>query len=167
MRGVTPDIILPDAYHYIKTGEKDQRFPLAWTEIQPTDFSQDVFKIDYLSELKDKSATRIENDEKFQKVKEYARWFKQQRDESEYSLLLEEYLERENKQKEASKNFRNLMKEPIISGVANLEIDLPEINKDEGRIERNKSFIETISKDIYLQETLYVMHDILEKEDDE
>lgn len=166
LRGVTPDIILPDAYHYIKTGEKDQRFPLAWTEIKPSSYSQDVFSIDYMAELQDKSATRIESNEKFQKVMDYALWFKQQRDNSEYSLQMDEYLTRETKQKEASKNYRNLMKEVINPSVANLEIDLTEINKDESRVARNKNFIETASKDIYIQETLNIMHDILEKEHD-
>lgn len=166
LRGVTPDIILPDAYHYIKTGEKDQRFPLAWTEIKPSNYSQDVFSIDYLAELKDKSATRVESNEKFQKVMDYALWFKQQRDASEYSLQMEEYMEREAKQKEASQSYRNLMKDVINPKVANLEIDLTEINKDESRVARNKNFIETASKDIYIQETLNIMHDILEKEHD-
>jgi carboxyl-terminal processing protease len=164
LRGVTPDIILPDAYHYIKTGEKDQRFPLAWTEIKPSSYSQDVFSIDYMAELKDKSATRVESNEKFREVMNYALWFKEQRDDSEYSLELDEYLARENKQKEASKNYRNLMKDVINPSVANLEVDLEDINADESRVARNKNFVETASKDIYIQETLNIMHDILAKE---
>ncbi|MEZ4991136.1 MAG: carboxy terminal-processing peptidase [Saprospiraceae bacterium] len=166
LRGVTPDIILPDAYHYIKTGEKDQRFPMAWTEINPTSYSQDVFSIDYLAELKDKSATRVENNEKFQEVMDYALWFKQQRDDSEYSLQLDEYMARENKQQEVSKNYRNLMKDVINPDVANLEVDMADINRDESRIARNKNFVETASKDLYIQETLNIMHDILQKEND-
>lgn len=164
LRGVTPDIILPDVYHYIKTGEKDQKFPLAWTEIDPTDYGQDVFHLDYMTDLQDKSAARIEANDKFQKVKEYARWFKEQRDDSEYSLLFSDYQAREGKQKEASDNFRNLMKEEVLENVANLTVDLPEIEKDESRVARNKSFVEAKSKDIYIQETLNVMHDILEQE---
>jgi carboxyl-terminal processing protease len=164
LRGVTPDIILPDVYHYIKTGEKDQKFPLAWTEIDPTDYGQDVFHLDYMADLQDKSAARVEANEKFQKVKEYARWFKEQRDDSEYSLLFSDYQARERKQKDASDNFRNLMKEEVLENVANLEADLPEIEKDESRVARNKSFVEAKSKDIYIQETLNVMHDILEQE---
>lgn len=164
LRGVTPDIILPDVYHYIKTGEKDQRFPLAWTEIKPTEYSQNVVHLDYMANLKDKSADRVANSEKFKAITDYARWFKQQRDESEYSLLMSSYLERENKQKTASDNYRNLMKDPVIADVANPAVDMAVVQKDESSIDRNKNFIESVSKDIYIQETLNVMHDMLEKE---
>lgn len=164
LRGVTPDIILPDVYHYIKTGEKDLRYPLAWTEIESTDYSQDVVHLDYLADLQENSAARVESSEKFQKVKNYARWFKDQREDSEYSLLFDDYLAREGKQKEASESFRNMMKEEVIFNVNNLLVDMPEIEKDESRVARNKTFIESKSKDIYIQETLNVMHDILEKE---
>lgn len=164
LRGVTPDIVLPDVYHYIKTGEKDRKFPLAWTEIEPTDYSQNVFHLDYMADLQEKSADRVQNSEKFQKVMDYARWFKEQRDNSEYSLLMSDYLARESKQKEGSNLFRNLMKDEINFNVSNLAVDMPEIEKDEGRIERNKNFVESKSTDIYIQETLNVMHDILEKE---
>lgn len=164
LRGVTPDIILPDVYHYIKTGEKDQKYPLAWTEIEPTDYSQDVIHLDYMTDLKENSMARVDANDKFQKVKDYARWFKDQRDDSEYSLLFTDYQAREKKQQETSESFRNLMKEGISSTVNNLAVDMSEIEKDESRVARNKSFIESKSKDIYIEETLNVMHDILEKE---
>lgn len=164
LRGVTPDIILPDVYHYIKTGEKDQKFPLAWTEIDPTEYGQNVFHLDYMADLKEKSMARVDENEKFQKVMDYARWFKQQRDDSEYSLLFSDYQAREKKQKETSESFRNMMKEDVLANVGNLEADILEIEKDESRVARNKSFIESKTKDIYIQETLNVMHDILEKE---
>lgn len=165
LRGVTPDIVLPDVYHYVKTGEKDQKFPLAWTEIQSTDYGQEVASLDYLTDLKENSTARVEGNEKFKKVMDYARWIKQQRDDSEYSLLLDDYMARESEQKKASDSFRSLMKDVVISDVSNLSADLPEIEKDESQLARNKNFIEAKSKDIYIQETLNVMHDMLEKED--
>lgn len=164
LRGVTPDIILPDVYHYIKTGEKDQKYPLAWTEIAASEYSQDVIHMDYMADLKEQSMDRVENNEKFQKVKDYARWFKEQRDDSEYSLLFSDYQAREAKQKETSDSFRNMMKEEVLANVHNLVVDMPEVEKDESRVARNKNFIESKEKDIYIQETLNVMHDILEKE---
>ncbi|MEL6989814.1 MAG: S41 family peptidase, partial [Bacteroidota bacterium] len=42
LKGVVPDIILPDNFHYIKTGEKDLDYPLEWTKIDPVDYKQDV-----------------------------------------------------------------------------------------------------------------------------
>ena len=33
LKGVTPDIILPDTWSYLNVGEKDQEFPIPWDEI--------------------------------------------------------------------------------------------------------------------------------------
>ncbi|MEO1715046.1 MAG: S41 family peptidase, partial [Bacteroidota bacterium] len=42
LKGVTPDIILPDMYSYIETGEKEQEYPMNWTQIAPVPHEQNV-----------------------------------------------------------------------------------------------------------------------------
>ncbi|MEM9261792.1 MAG: S41 family peptidase, partial [Bacteroidota bacterium] len=44
LRGVTPDIILPDSRALLETGERQQTAPLAWSQISPADFYQDVYR---------------------------------------------------------------------------------------------------------------------------
>ena len=45
LRGVTPDIILPDNFFYIKTGERDREYAMEWTEIDPVEYDQDVLEV--------------------------------------------------------------------------------------------------------------------------
>ena len=40
LRGVTPDIILPDSYNYLKVGEQENEYPLQWTEISPASYEK-------------------------------------------------------------------------------------------------------------------------------
>ena len=65
LRGVTPDIILPDSRSLLETGEAEQEFPLAWSEIEPAKYSQDIYKIRHLDELKSLSNSRVESNATF------------------------------------------------------------------------------------------------------
>ncbi|MEL6720598.1 MAG: S41 family peptidase, partial [Bacteroidota bacterium] len=45
LRGVVPDIILPDNYHFIDVGERDYEYAMDWTSIAPVNYDQNVYKI--------------------------------------------------------------------------------------------------------------------------
>ena len=72
LRGVIPDIILPDNYAEIKVGEEREDFPLSWTEIDPVDFDQDVYVINnkMIDKLRKKSEARVAKDPTFNKIQE-------------------------------------------------------------------------------------------------
>ena len=42
LKGVEPDIVLPDRYSKIDIGERELDHPMPWTEIEPLEFGQDV-----------------------------------------------------------------------------------------------------------------------------
>ena len=163
LKGVIPDIVLPDPYLFIETGEKDELYPLEWSEIKPVKGFE--FKgpltAKSIQELKEKSEKRIKDSEAFQKMIENARWIKEQRDITAYSLELETYQEFEKQRNDQSKKYRKMFDEKIISGVRNLKVDLDSFGEDEGKKARNDNWIESVSKDIQLYETLNVMHDLI------
>ena len=59
LKGVVPDIILPDRYHYLELGEREQDYAMEWTEIPAVSYSQDVRKLEGLENLKAASAARV------------------------------------------------------------------------------------------------------------
>ena len=61
LRGVTPDVILPDNYAYIQTGEKEEEYPMPWTEIDAVDHDQDVFALAHMDQIRERSAARVAN----------------------------------------------------------------------------------------------------------
>ena len=163
LKGVAPDIILPDNYYYLKTGEKEEKFPMEWTEIEPARYDQDVFVLndDMLESLKNNSEARVAENPIFQKILQNAERLKKQRDFTKYPLVLDEYDTIVDGVEENSDNFKKLFEEKINGGIRNLHSDVEYINDDDTRKARNKEFIETVSKDVYIDETINIISDLI------
>ena len=167
LEGVQPDIVLPDNFHFTHVGERDYDFAMEWTEINAVDFSQNVFVIDsdMIEWLKLRSEERISEQEIFSKVKENARRMADMRDYSKRPLNLEEYREFLSAREEEADRFRNMF-DPIDGlNIENLIADMDFIHSDSSRIARNESFIETLSKDVYVFESIAIMDDLINVKD--
>ncbi|NRB62753.1 MAG: carboxy terminal-processing peptidase [Saprospiraceae bacterium] len=161
LRGVIPDIILPDRYHYIETGEREEDFPLAWTKIETVPFSQNVYNIGDTESLTKRSENRIKGNETFNNILDNARRLAQQRDDSEINLNLENYRTQQQEQRETNKAFNAQFDKVVIDGVANPNVDLDKINASEKAKDRNNDFLESVSKDVYIKETIQILHDMV------
>ncbi|MBR9922324.1 MAG: tail-specific protease [Bacteroidetes bacterium] len=162
LRGVIPDIILPNQYSLIKTGEKDHDFPMEWTSIDPVNYSQDVYTLPDLNLLRRNSEQRVDGSEAFAEIESNAVRLQKQRDDNEYSLNVEMYQAEQAQRKAEREAYDALFENQVVFGVSNLEIDLPEMEGDEGKIARNDEWIENTQRDIYLKECLNVIHDMIE-----
>ena len=160
LKGVEPDVVLPDNYMYIETGEKDYDHAMEWTQINPVPFDQDVYVVDDLSILKKNSASRVVDNDIFQKIEENARRIDKMKDETSYSLELDSYRESTRMRKEASDKYKDLMKPIEAFSLRNSEMDMAYINTDSSRIARNERWIENLQKDVYLEEALFVLADV-------
>lgn len=161
LKGVTPDIVLPDNFFYIKTGERDREYAMEWTEIEPVSFSQNVMKIKRLDAVKQRSQERVAENAAFRKILENAKRLETQREESEYPLQLEAYEKLVAEEEAEAGRFDNMFEAVVNPNVANLKADLPAIEADESRKARNEEWIKNISKDVYLRETLQIIHDLI------
>jgi carboxyl-terminal processing protease len=56
------------------------------------------------------------------------------------------------------------MDQVVLENISNLEEDLPGIEADESKKARNDEWLESVSKDIYIKETLAIMHDMIEEQ---
>ena len=163
LRGVESDIVLPDRYHFIEVGEKDHDYAMEWNKIDAVDYSQSVADLNGLDDWKAASAARVKKDKTFQLVLENAQRLKSQREDTDYSLNLEEYTnEMEELEKEAEK-YKDMF--PEIEGleVKNIAADMTAISKDESRQARNDEWIKSIKKDIYISEVLSIIKDMEDK----
>lgn len=166
LKGVTPDIILPDNYHYIDTGEKEYDNALEWTEIDAKDYSQNVVKLRNKSKIVALSEKRVSEDDKFNLILENANRLKVNRDQSEYPISINEYGSLMDKRKEEAKKFESLYEDDVdFLSVNNMAVDTAYINADESRIGRNEAWIEGLKKDFYLEETLFILRDLINLED--
>ncbi|MBL0100122.1 MAG: carboxy terminal-processing peptidase [Saprospiraceae bacterium] len=165
LKGVIPDVVLPDTYHFIATGEKEYENPLAWTEIAPVPYHQNVVKLDNKDKLVSNSNSRVAQSNVFKLIMESAAKIKENRDQTKFPLKLNDYRAMVNKKEEESKKYESLFKNEI-SGleVKNLSSDLTKINMDESNKARNDEFLKDLKKDIYLEETLFIIKDMINLE---
>ncbi len=164
LKGVTPDIILPDSYMEIPVGEKDTEHPLAWTQINPVKYSQSVVDLKKMSQIVANSQKRISANPTFTAYRDNAKRMKAQRDNSQYPLNIKEYRALEAKRDAELDKFKAAIK-PIDSFVAeNLADDLTALNatKDSSKIIRNREWMKDIKKDAHLHETLSIVRDLIQ-----
>jgi len=163
LEGVTPDIIFPDNYHYIETGEKDYDNVMAWSEISPVTYNQSVYNITDREYLRTRSEERVANKEEFQMVMKNAKRLKENRDMTEYPLDYASYSNLVDTKEEAAKEFSDLFDEEVKNlRISNLAVDTTYINSDESRLARNEDWLEGVSKDFYLEETMYILKDMID-----
>ena len=166
LKGVESDIVLPDNFYYLDTGEKDYENAMAWSEIQAVDYNQDVVELNRIADVKDKSQVRIENNEKFNMVLENAKRLKENSETKEITLNRSDYLKMmEERRKEGEKYDDIFDKEIEGFTVINLEADKSYIDMDESRKIRNEEWIKDVKRDFYLQETLSILKDMIELEE--
>ena len=164
LRGVIPDIVLPDTYHYLPVGEREEDYPLNWSEIAPVSYSQNAYKIKNLEEIKRRSKTRIEQDPGFQKVLGQAKYIEAERKNSSVMLNIDQFRKDEAAEEKMANDFRSAFKDVVNKGVRNISVDEQKMKAsqdNEKALARNKDFIEVVSKDIYIRETLRIMQDMI------
>jgi len=163
LKGVTPDIIFPNNYHFIETGEKDYDGAMAWTEIEPVAYSQNTYKIPSIDVLKTKSEGRMAGKDDFKMVLENAKRLKANRDESSYPLDFNAYTQYVDQRNDEAEKFEGLFDRKLESlKISNLAVDTEYIASDESRTARNEDWIEGVSKDFYLEETMHILKDMIE-----
>lgn len=163
LRGVTPDIILPDQYAFVDIGEKDYDEALPWTEINPSSYKQNVFMLPDLEGLRKKSAKRISQDSTFVLVEMQGKLMKEMREESQMPLQLSAFEQELALRDQRMDKFDGLMKDTVPDlHVHNLDADQAYLQTDSSRIARRDQWIGQIKKDIYLEESLHIMQDLIE-----
>lgn len=162
LKGVIPDVILPDNFHYLETGERDYENAMDWTEITPLEYEQDVYTVDKLDMIIENSSNRVAGNEDFQLILENAERLKRNQEESIYPLDYEAFSALREKRAEEAKKYDGLFEDDIENLEANnLEIDTDYINMDESRVARNDEWLKDVKKDIYLEEVMYILKDMM------
>jgi carboxyl-terminal processing protease len=164
LRGVVPDIILPDSYQDIETGEKEEDFPLSFTEIDSVDYAQSTYVIDdeHISKLQEASARRIKEKATFQLINENAVRIAQNREETRFPLQLEAYQALTAKREAEAQKFEDLNADEAMIAASNLKADYDYVNQNEKNKALNEDFVKNVSRDHYIEETLHILHDLID-----
>jgi carboxyl-terminal processing protease len=159
LKGVTPDIIWPDNYTYIKTGEREQDNAMQWDQIKPAKY-QTTNSIKKLEAIKRSSETRTNNDV-FKAMEESAKRWKVQRDNDRKTLNLVEYRTEKKELKEVNDVYSRLFKPFDDLSINNLTADAESIATDSLKLKRTTSWHKSIKKDVYLFEALQIAEELV------
>jgi len=159
LRGVSSDITLPDVLEYSPLREKNNPDALPWDEIQKADYHNWRYSLD-LNPIKLASNTRINGNPSFNIIKENAEWLSKKND-NEYTLNYKKYLDEQKEIRNRVKQIDSLNKTPTEIDVEALGDDLKKLQYDEGKTERFKQWIKNLRSDIYLDESVKVVNDMI------
>ncbi len=160
LKGVTPDVILPDAYSYIDRGEKLLDFAMPWDEIDPAAYKAGELNPDLYGKIRRESRERIKQNDIFELVDENAQRMKRTRENKVMSLNYETYIVEEKKLKEEANRFKDMW-ETIPGTEAKLvPADHERIYADTILAKLNDEWFESVSKDVYIDEAIAILSEI-------
>jgi carboxyl-terminal processing protease len=159
LKGVIPDIIMPDYYNYMEFSESFQDHALPWDEISSVTYSKwDIsFDKQYISTL---SSKRIKNDTLFNLIEENGKRMKQTRDNTNITLNYKEFCSYYDQREQEGKKFERIGKEPLDLAVKVLAVDQAGIQSDTSKQARWDAWISGLTKDVYLLEATHILKDI-------
>ena len=158
-RGVSSDIFLPDVFEYSKLREQNNPDALPWDEIQKADYTNWRYSPN-LVPIKAASLNRINSSPSFTQIKKSAEWLAKENDKS-YSLQLSRYLEDQKQVKQAVKAIDSLSKLKSQLKIDPLQDDVKKLSYDQGKTERFNLWLKNLTTDIYLDEAVKVVDDMI------
>lgn len=159
LKGVVPDIVVPDRFENLKFREKDNAAALPWDEIQKADYKPWTSTISNDVVVK-YSTAEISKNATFNKIKENADWLEKYSDKA-YTLNLSKYREEQKLAKAKQKELEDLYKLNKDLSVKNIPADLEAINAAKEKVEKNTAWLKRVSSDIYIDETVKVMKNMI------
>lgn len=150
LKGVSSDIVLPDVYARIKSGEANQKYPIKWDEISKTDYTPMDLSAN-LEDLRKRSARRIANDPFFQMVRETSEKLAQMQNDKNINLNYEQF------KKDYSKG--DIDKIALKKEKALLKMTPLENSKEEAENVQREKFIKDSETDPYIKEASNILND--------
>jgi carboxyl-terminal processing protease len=155
LKGVTPDVVLPDIMESWKFREKDNKYALKWDEIPQAEYKPWTSTTDLNAIIANANIETATN-ANFNKIKANVEWLKKNAD-KQISLNLKEYNFDQAQQKSVFKELESAYKLTKPLDVKNIVADTIEVNKTKEKEARNKQFIKRIGEDVYINETMKIL----------
>ena len=159
LKGVSSDVVVPDVFEYSKIREKDNPGALPYDEIRKADFN--AWKGDYdLNLVRSHSEERTKNNAVFNLIKTNAEWLAKQND-RQYSLNFDKYRQEQAQIRQAVKQIDSLNKLSQQLAIETLPQDANRYTGDSAKAERYKNWLKNLKSDIYLDEAVKVLDDMI------
>jgi carboxyl-terminal processing protease len=160
LKGMTPDIVIPDRMEAFKIREKDNPSSLAWDEIPQADIKpwNNTYSLDAIAQDANR---QIQTNEKFSLLRKTVQQLYEQ-NEQPSPLQLSKYKEEQKKLRSYYKLLDSVYKQTAPLTVKNTEVDTPSFaNAEDDKSIKNKQWIKKLSDDIHISETIKIMNNMI------
>ena len=155
-KGVEPDIVLPNLFEHIKSGERYLDYSLPWDSIEPVEFTPWQKKPFNLKVLKERSEKRVAQDEGLKIIAEEARKAAEKAEDTVVSVDLEDMKEKraesELMREKVGAHYRKYREEQGDE----LDSDGPEENNEDP----HEKWLKDVQEDPYINEAVNIVSDI-------
>jgi carboxyl-terminal processing protease len=162
VRGVTPDIVLPDSTDYLDIGEEHLDFYLKWDVIPPANYEKWKPIPPVSKDLIERSKNRVQNNPGFQELEQYIKNLEQMQKETRQSLKLTDMMKR---QEEIKQERQKLEKSQEVldnmTVVPSAAMEKKEAKLDKVNEEKQKEWFKELNKDLYLGEAVEILNDTI------
>ncbi|MCO5240500.1 MAG: carboxy terminal-processing peptidase [Chitinophagaceae bacterium] len=159
LKGVTPDIVLPDQFEYLRYREKDNPDALQWDEIARAKYATWSNGAD-ITAIKAAEEKRIQSDSVFEQIKANTELLARLND-KEYTLNLKKYQEEQKQIREIVRQIDKLTKTERPNPIELLPADVARFSGDTAKQERQDLWLKALKSDIYLNETVSIVNNII------
>jgi carboxyl-terminal processing protease len=160
LKGVVPDIILPDVYANLGIGEKEMDYAMPWDKTVVSAYKVWNGKSLDLKKIKTNSQQRVDNSEAFKKIKQNAVYLKSKQDNTRYSLFLQDYKAMLVKNKKEEEVFNEEYKTIPDWDFTVLKADAAQLT-DSTKAARSQEQLKNLKKDLYIYEGVQVIRDLV------
>jgi carboxyl-terminal processing protease len=160
LKGVVPDIVIPDFYEYLKIREKDNPNALPYDEINKANYAmwQPGFNLQTVENF---AKARVANDSVFRLIKIQTDILEKQ-DDKEYPLEINQFKKEQKITRDAVKKIESLIKLDKNMQVSFLPQDQDRyISADKDKTERYKQWLNNVGKDLYVDQAVKVINDMV------
>ena len=156
LKGVTPDIVLPDRFESLKFREKDNTLSLPWDEIAKVDYTT------WTSTLTDNPSSYLKNSETttLGKIKTTLLEMDKLND-KEYSLSSTKFKQEKKQLNATYKVLDSLFKLQKELVVKNSAADALPVDAAKDKVEKNNTWLKRLSNDIYIDESVKIMRNMI------
>ena len=153
-KGVTPDIILPDPYAHLESGEQFLKHSIPWAKVKPVSFKAWTPKYS-LSNVAAKSEKRVAKDARFSKVRETVTWYDARRKQTVKDLTMVGYLKdrKEVKERAEALEKEEESKDLVVKSLDSLSEKVAQEKFDE--------FSKGLRVDPVIEESVMIIKDML------
>ena len=159
LEGVKSDVAIPDRYAYLKMGEKDVDNAMPWDKIDAADYKvwdkQNNFDLAIT-----KSKERMSNNAQLNLIDDNAKWLDQRNKENVYSLNIDKFKAEQKALDEKNKKYKPIVDYKNSFVFKSLPYEIDEMSNDTVLKEKRDRWHESLTKDIYVEEAIHILHDL-------